>query len=165
MVGAWKSPKPRRGGVVARDGRCIRGRGRDKRAHRDTSTEPRCESGGLRHNGKHDIYSHAETSGARRGAFFRFSRPTLRRFSHLFVSDRFWRTAGAFSKTTIFFKLQAGVSLVSSAPPPRPHHARTTTPPRPRRTRFDRLKSLYCLLLFGFHDVLTCAMLSLFIGE
>jgi hypothetical protein len=35
VVGAWKSPKPRRGGVVARDGGCIRGRGRDKRAHRD----------------------------------------------------------------------------------------------------------------------------------
>ncbi len=128
MVGAWKSPKPRRGGVVARDGRCIRGRGRGKRAHCDTLTEPRCERGGLRHNGKHDIYSHAETSGARRGAFFQFSRPTLRRFLHLFVSDQFWRTAGAFSKTTIFFKLQAGVSLVSSAPPPRPHHAA----PRPR---------------------------------
>jgi hypothetical protein len=61
--------------------------------------------------------------------------PTLRRFSHLFVSDRFWRTAGAFSKTTIFFKLQAGVSLVSSAPPPRLHRARTTPPPHPRRTR------------------------------
>ena len=43
----------------------------------NTLTEPRCESGGLRHNGKHDIYSHAETSGARRGAFFRFSCPTL----------------------------------------------------------------------------------------
>jgi len=60
-----------------------------------------------------DIYSHAETSGARRGAFFRFSRPTLRQFSHLFVSDQFWHTAGAFSRTTIFFKLQAGMFLVS----------------------------------------------------
>jgi hypothetical protein len=96
---------------------------------------PRCESGGLCYNGKNDIYSHAETSGARRGAFFRFSCPTLRRLSHLFVSDRFWRTAGTFSKTTIFFKLQAGVSLVSSVPSPRLHHARTTPPPHPRRTR------------------------------
>jgi hypothetical protein len=143
VVGAWKSPKPRRGGVIARDGRYIRGRGRDKRAHRDTSTEPRCESGGLRHNGKHGIYSHAETSGARRGAFIRFSRPTLRRFSHLFVGDQFWRTAGAFSKTTIFFKLQAGVSLVSSsAPPPRCTTPTSTPRPRPRRTEFDHLKSL-----------------------
>ena len=90
---------------------------------------PGCESGGLRHNGKNDIYSHAETSGARRGAFFRFSRPTLRRFSHLFVSDRFWRTAGAFSKTTIFFKLQAGVCPLC---PPHLHRARTTPAPRPR---------------------------------
>jgi len=35
VVGAWKSPKPRRGGVVARNGGCIRRRGRDKRAHHD----------------------------------------------------------------------------------------------------------------------------------
>jgi hypothetical protein len=27
-------------------------------------------AGGLHHNGKNDIYSHTETSGARRGAFF-----------------------------------------------------------------------------------------------
>jgi hypothetical protein len=115
---------------VARDGGVFAGGGtRDKRAH--------CESGGLRHNGKHDIYSHAETSGARRGAFFRFSRPTLRRFSHHFVSDRFWRTAGAFSKTTIFFKLQAGVSFVSSAPPPpstAPRPAPAPPPPHPNLT-------------------------------
>jgi hypothetical protein len=123
---------------VARDGGVFAGGGtRDKRAH--------CESGGLRHNGKHDIYSHAETSGARRGAFFRFSRPTLRRFSHLFVSDRFWRTAGAFSKTTIFFKLQAGVSLVSSAPPPRLHRTTPRPRPTPAAPEFDRLKSLYCV--------------------
>jgi len=35
VVGAWKSPKPRRGGVVVRDGGGIPGRGRDKRAHHD----------------------------------------------------------------------------------------------------------------------------------
>jgi hypothetical protein len=69
------------------------------------------------------INSHTVTSGARRGAFFRFSRPTLRRFSHLFVSDQFWRDAGAFGKTTIFFKLQAGVCPLC---PPRLHRARTT---------------------------------------
>jgi hypothetical protein len=71
--------------VLRSAGGCIRGRERDKRAHReinnqydtDNITEARCESGGLRHNGKNDIYSHAETSGARRGAFFRFSPPTL----------------------------------------------------------------------------------------
>jgi hypothetical protein len=98
----------------------------------------------LRHNGKNDIYSHAETSGARRGAFFRFSRPTLRRFSHLFVSNQFWRTAGAFSKTTIFFKLQAGVSLVSSVPPPRLHRTTPRLRPTPAAPEFDHLKSLYC---------------------
>jgi hypothetical protein len=37
VVGAWKSPKPRRGGVVARDGGC--GQGRDKKAHRDINID------------------------------------------------------------------------------------------------------------------------------
>jgi hypothetical protein len=106
---------------------------------------PKCENGVLRDNGKHDIYSHAVTSGARRGALFRFSRPILRQFSHLFVSDQFWRTAGAFSKTTIFsdFKLACACPLC----PPCLHHASTAHAPRPRPTpaapEFDRLKSLY----------------------
>ncbi len=43
-------------------------------------------------------------------------------------------------KTTIFFKLQTGVSLVSSAPPPHPHRP----VPHPRHTQIKRLKSLYC---------------------
>ena len=97
----------------------------------------------MRNNGKNDIYSHAETSGARRGAFFQFSHPTLRRCLHLFVSNQFWRTAGAFSKTTIFFKLQAGVSLVSSVPPPRPTALARRPHPTPAAPEFDRLKSLY----------------------
>jgi hypothetical protein len=90
----------------------------------------------LHHNGQNNTYSHAETSGARWGSFFGFSCPTLHQFSQILCSDRFWRTAGALSKTVIFFKLQAGVSLVSSAPPPIPCHARTTP-------KTDRLKSLY----------------------
>ena len=83
--------------------------------------------GGLRYNGQNNLYSHVETSGARWGAFFGFSRPTSSRFSQIFVSNQFWRIAGAFSKMAIFFKLQAGVSLVSSVTPPCPCR---TTPPR-----------------------------------
>ena len=90
---------------------------------------------------KNDIYSHAETSGARRGAFFGFSRPALRQFSQIFISDRFWRTAGAFVRSAIFFKLQV---VLCPLCPPRPPHARATPAPRPHRTQFDRLKSLDC---------------------
>ena len=100
----------------------------------------------MHHNRKNDIYSHAETSGARQGAFFRFSRPTLRRFLHLFVSNQFWRTAGAFSKTTIFFKLQVGVSLVPSAPPLCLHRTTPRPRPTPAAPKFDRLKSLYLVV-------------------
>ena len=147
----WKSPKPRRGGgVVARDGGCIRGRERDKRAHReinnmiriishhDNITEARCKSGGLRHNGKNDIYSHAETSGARRGAFFRFSRPTLRRFSRIFAPFRQrsilayrWRSSQDYHLFQTSSWRVPCVLRASTTPPP--HHA--PPPPHPRRTR------------------------------
>jgi hypothetical protein len=72
----------------------------------------------------------------------RFSDFHLAPISHHFVSDRFWRTAGAFSKTTIFFKLQAGVSFVSSAPPPRLHRTTPRPRPTPAAPEFDHLKSL-----------------------
>ena len=95
---------------------------------------PGCKRGGLCHNGQNDIYSQIETSGTRWGAFFGFSRPTLKRFSHILVSHHFWRTTRAFSKMTIFFKLQAGMSLVSSTSPPRPRRARATLAPHPKST-------------------------------
>ena len=37
--------------------------------------------------------------------FFGFSRPALRQFSQIFVSDRFLRTAGAFSKDNNLFRV------------------------------------------------------------
>jgi hypothetical protein len=132
-------------GLSRREGGVFAGGGGTRELIVTKIHRPKCESGVLRDNGKHDIYSHAVTSGARRGALFRFSRPILRRFSHLFVSDQFWRTAGAFSKTTIFsnFKLACACPLC----PPRLHHASTAHAPRPRPTptapEFDRLKSLY----------------------
>jgi hypothetical protein len=66
--------------------------------------------------------------------FFGFSHPALRRFSQIFISDRFWRTAGAFVKSAIFFKLQAVVSVVSTTPASHPRHARATPPPHPNLT-------------------------------
>jgi hypothetical protein len=83
------------------------------------------KKGGLRHNGQNNIYSHVETSGARWGK---------NQFSQIFVSDQFWGTAVVFSKMAIFFKLQAGVSLVSSMPPPRPHRARARPALHPKLT-------------------------------
>jgi hypothetical protein len=68
VVGAWMSPKPRKGGVLARDGGC--GRGRDKRAHRDINIDRGVRVEDCATTEKNDIYSHAETSGARRGMFF-----------------------------------------------------------------------------------------------
>jgi hypothetical protein len=79
----------------------------------------------------------------------------LRRFLHHFVSDRFWRTAGAFSKTTIFFKLQAGVSFVSSAPPPRLHRTTPRPRPTPAAPEFDHLKSLYSVRVRAWYQT-TC---------
>ena len=142
MVGAWKSPKPWRGGVIARDGRCIHGRGRDKRAHRDTSTEPRCESGGLRHNGKHDIYSHAETSGARR--FSDFHAPPCADFRTFLSAINFGAPLARLARLPSFTNLKLACPLC----PLRLHGARTSTPhhapapPRPAAPEFDRLKSL-----------------------
>ncbi len=67
--------RPMGDGVVAWDRRCIRGRGRDKRAHRDTSTEPRCESGGLHHN-ENMIYIPTQKPQAQGGVcFFDFHAP------------------------------------------------------------------------------------------
>ncbi len=65
-----KSPKPRRGGVVARYGGSIRGRGRDKRAHHDINIDQGVRVEDCATTEKNDIYSHPETSGARRGAFW-----------------------------------------------------------------------------------------------
>ena len=59
-----------RDGVVARDGGHMHGWGKDKGA----------QKGGLRHDRQNNICSRVETSGARWGAFFGFSRPTLRQF-------------------------------------------------------------------------------------
>ena len=63
-----------RGGVVARDGGRMRGRGRVKReTHRGIIMGNQyVKKGGLRHNGQNNIYSHVETSGARWGAFLGF---------------------------------------------------------------------------------------------
>ena len=74
----WKIPKPMRGGGC-REGWWVylqAGKGQQK-AHRDINTSIKVESGGLRHNRKHDIYSHTEISGARRGAFFPIFTPHL----------------------------------------------------------------------------------------
>ena len=46
-----------------------------------------------------------------------------------FGPQSIWRIAGTFSKTTIFFKLQVGVTRVSSVPPLRLHRARATPVP------------------------------------
>jgi hypothetical protein len=51
--------------------------------------------------------------------FSDFHAPPCADFRTFSSAIDFGGTAGSFSKTTIFFKLQAGVSLVSSAPPPR----------------------------------------------
>jgi hypothetical protein len=86
----------------------------------------------LCHNGKNDIIPTLKPLAQGGVRFSDFQAPPCADFLgflHLFISDRFCGTAGAFSKTTIFFKLQAVVSLVSSAPPPRIH--RTTPRPRP----------------------------------
>ena len=105
----------------------MHGQGRDKGAHRGIiKGDQGVKKGGMRHNRHINFYSHVETSGARWGAFFGFSRPTLHQFSQILVSNQFWLTAGALSKTTIFFTLQARMSLVSSAPPPCLRHARAT---------------------------------------
>jgi hypothetical protein len=61
--------------------------------------------------------------------FSDFHAPPCADFRTFSSAIDFGCTAGAFSKTTIFFKLQAGVSLVSSAPSPRLH--RTTPRRRP----------------------------------
>jgi len=105
------------------------------------SSRPMAASSGFRCSHGHAALGDAEACATTEKMIFiptlkpqAQGRPTLRRFSHLFVSDRFWCTPGAFSKTTIFFKLQAGVSLVSSAPSPRPHHAPAPPPPHPNLT-------------------------------
>ena len=135
MVAAAAYINDSRGGVIAWDRGCMHRRRRDKGAHRGIRKgDQGVKKGGLRHNGQNNIYSHVEISGARWGAFFGFSRPTLHQFSQIFVSDRFWRTAGAFSKMAIVFKLQAGVSLVSSTPPPRPHRDRAMPGSHPKST-------------------------------
>jgi hypothetical protein len=107
---------------------------------------PRCESGGLRYNGKNDIYSHAETSGARRGAFFRLSRPTLRRFSHLLSAIDFGAPLAHSARLPSFSNFKLACPLC----PPRLHHASTAPAPCPRPTpaapEFDRLKSLYLVV-------------------
>ena len=65
---------------------------------------------------------YAETSGARWGAFFGFSRPTLCQFSQIFTSDRFWHTAGAFRKDGHLFQTSSWcvpcVLRASTAPAP-----------------------------------------------
>jgi hypothetical protein len=56
-----------------------------------------------------------------------------------FGPQSIWRIAGAFSKTTIFFKLQAGMTRVSSVPPLRLRHARATPVPH---QKINQLKPL-----------------------
>ena len=75
--------------------------------------------------------------------FSNFHAPPCANFCTFLSAIDFGGTAGAFSKTTIFFKLQAGVSLVSSTPPPRLHRTTPRPRPTPAAPEFDRLKPLY----------------------
>ena len=58
------------------------------------------------------------------------------------------------SKTTIFFKLQAGVFLVSSTPPPRPHRARAPPPPHPNLTVYNHSNIMSIAGIV--HDITGC---------
>ena len=127
----WKSPKPRRGGLVVRY----------KRAHCDINIDRGVRVEDCATTEKMIVIPTLKPLAQGGVRFLDFhTHPALRRFSQIFISDRFWRTAGAFVKSAIFFKLQA---VLCPLCPPRPPHARATPAPRPRRTQFDHLKSLY----------------------
>jgi hypothetical protein len=108
-----------------------------KKIHR-----PRCESGGLRYNGKNGIYSHAKTSGARRGAFFDFHTPPCAEFRTFLSAIDFGAPLAHSARLPSF----SNFKLVCPLCPPRLHHASTAPAPHPRPTptahKFDRLKSL-----------------------
>ncbi len=92
------------------------------------------KKGGWRHNGHNNIYSHVETSGARWGTYFGFSRPTVRQFSQIFSAIDFGAASGAFSKMAIFSNFKLPCPLYPPpllCPVPHSRHARATPAPHP----------------------------------
>jgi hypothetical protein len=78
--------------------------------------------------------------------FSNFHAPPCADFRTFLSAINFGGTAGAFSKTTIFFKLQADVSLVSSAPPPRLHRTRPRPRPTPAAPELTKTTLLYLVV-------------------
>jgi len=117
-----------RGGVVARDGGCIHGRGRDKRAHRDIiiiSTE--VWVGGLRHNGKKWYLLPRWNLWCKAGCVFPIFTPPCADFRTFLSAIDFGAPLAHLARLPSFSNFNLGCPLC----PPRLHHASTAPCPAP----------------------------------